>query len=108
MTRKVPHSAYDAAFTDGQAETAVAIPATASFADVTCDGANVWLGINTSSGSMSLATNPETKAVLINKDWTVPVCIELPHAMQRKSDFTHFKFKPVAGAAGQLTINFYK
>ena len=106
--RKLPHSAYDADFTDGQAETAIAIPATALSAEAICTGANVWLAVNSSSASLGLTSSPETKAILLDKDWTEPVCLSLYGGSGRNNDFTHLKFKPVAGAAGHLTVNFFR
>lgn len=107
-----PVSAYDADFTDGQAETSVPFGTTSSgvsatYATVDVTGANVWLAVNTSSGSLTLSTTPENKAVLILKDWVLP--FEIPiRGTDGRGGMTHFKFKPVAGAAGHITINFYR
>lgn len=108
--RNWPISSYDAAFTDGQAETSIAIPtskggATSCTIDVT--GSDVWVQLNTSSGSLGLNSSPNTKAIKILKDWVLPFPIVLMESGQNMS-MTHIKFIPVAGAAGTITVNFFR
>lgn len=107
LGRTTPLSSYDADFTDGQAETAISIPRKAVFCTVDVTGSDVWIVGNTSNGSKGLSSSPATKSIKILKDWVLPFPMQLMDYGQDQV-LTHFKFIPVAGAAGHITVNFFE
>ncbi len=107
LGRIAPLSSHDADFTDGAAEAAITIPRRAVFCTIDVTGADVWITAEATNASVGLATDPHTKSIKILKDWVLPFEMQL---MDYGHDQTlkFFKFMPVAGAAGRITVNFFE